>query len=133
MKTIDQKHILNWVFMLAVTVLLVFISALAISGTVLSQSRQASKEQKEYHQALEEEYVEEVRAYLEKQGYANSGVTINRIIENDGSVEYTVTIHHRRILALESAKREALALECGKIEFPMEDCSLCYTFLETSF
>ena len=85
--------------------------------------------------SVEELYIlcKDVVEYLEGQGYKNSGVTMDRVTEGGRSVEYTVTIHHRKISALESAERTELALECGKIAFPVEGCSLRHTFLETSF
>lgn len=133
MRTIVKRQIWRMVLMVLTTVLLVLISAFAVSGTVLSQSYNSTREQKEYYKALEHEYIDSMRDFLEDQGYVNSGITMNRIIEEDGSMVYTVTIHHRRILALEPAQRNELALNCGEIKFPIEDCSLCYTFLETSF
>ena len=43
------------------------------------------------------EYEQKAGAYLEEQGYKNSGVTMDRVTEGGRSVEYTVTIHHRKI------------------------------------
>ena len=133
MRTIYNRQVLTLISVIMFTAILVLVSALAVSGTVLCQSSQAGKEQWEYEKALEQEYVEAVREYLEGQGYKNSGVTMDRVTEGGRSVEYTVTIHHRKISALESAERTELALECGKLAFPVEGCSLRHTFLETSF
>lgn len=112
------------------TVFLVLICAFAISGTVFSQSRETAREQKEYYKMLEHEYVEKVRTFLAEQGYASSGITMNRIIDQDGSVEYTVTIHHRRISDLDAEQQEVLLEECREIQFPVEDCSIYYELLE---
>lgn len=114
-----------------ITTLLVLISVLAVSGTVLSQSSAGSREQKEYYRMLEQEYVKSVQDYLEEQGYVNSGVTMNRMIEADGSMEYTVTIHHRRISALDPAQRDELVSGCREIAFPIAECIINHAFLET--
>ena len=79
MRTIYNRQVLTLISMIMFTAILVLVSALAISGTVLCQSRQAGKEQWEYEKALEQEYVEAVREYLEGQGYKNSGVTMDNI------------------------------------------------------
>lgn len=133
MKTIDKKQIWKMVLTVMGTILLVLISAFAVSGTVLSQGNNGSREQKAYYKSLEHEHVKSIRGFLEEQGYVDSGVTMNRVIEADGSMSYTVTIHHKRILELEPAQRDELALSCSDLEFPIEDCNLCYTFLQTSF
>ncbi len=126
MKTIQR--IIWW---MTATVLLILICAFAISGTVLSQSREAAKEQHEYYRMLEDEYVKEMRAFLEEQGYAFSGVTMNRVIYEDGSIEYKVMIHHRRISDLDAEQKEALLASCREIKFPVEGCSFRYEFLES--
>lgn len=113
------------------TLLLVLICAFAISGTVLSQSREAAREQKEYYKMLEHEYVKEIQTFLEDQGYAASGVTMNRIIDENGSIEYRVTIHHRRILDLDMEHREELLTQCRDIKFPVEGCNVFYELLES--
>lgn len=118
--------------MTAITVLLVMIGTLFLSMAVLSQSREAVREQREYYKALEQEYVKRMSEFLEEQGYANSGITMNRVIEEDGALQYTVTIHHRRIEQLDDMQREELLSKCQEIEFPEQDCSFCHKFLETS-
>ncbi len=115
---------------ISVTLLLVLICAFAISGTVLSQSREAAREQKEYYRVLEREYVKEVRLFLEDQGYADSGITMNRIVNEDESIEYKVIIHHRRISGLDMEDKEALLSGCSDIKFPVEGCSIFYELLE---
>ncbi|MDO4304902.1 MAG: hypothetical protein Q4D94_13425 [Bacillota bacterium] len=116
---------------LIATLLLVLICAFAISGTVLSQSREVAKEQKEYYKMLEHEYVKEIQTFLKDQGYAASGVTMNRIIDENGSIEYRVTIHHRRILDLDMEQREKLLTKCRDVKFPVEGCSVFYELLES--
>ena len=70
------------------TALLILIAAFGISGTVLSQKDGMSKEMQEYYRTVEQEYVKELRTYLTQQGYSDSGVTMNRIINEDGTIQY---------------------------------------------
>lgn len=115
------------------TALLILIAAFGISGTVLSQKDGMSKEMQEYYRTVEQEYVKELRTYLTQQGYSDSGVTMNRIINEDGSRDYIVTIHHRRIAGLEDTEKEALLASCKEITFPVEDCGFYHKFLESDF
>lgn len=133
MRMVCKRQILKLSMTAISAILLVLISAFAVSGTVLSQSSSNSKEQKEYYKTLEHEYIDSMRDFLEEQGYVDSGITMNRVIDEDGSMAYTVMIHHRRISALDSLQRDELTLSCREVKFPIEGCSLCYTFLETSF
>lgn len=133
MRIFDKRSIWRLVGMAAITVFLVMIGTLLLSMAVLSQSREAVKEQREYYKAMEQEYMEQMRDFLEEQGYADSGITMNRVIEEDGSLRYIVTIHHRRIDQLDECRREELLSKCEEVEFPEKDCSFCHKFLETSF
>ena len=132
MRIFDKRSIWRLVGMAAITVFLVMIGTLFLSMAVLSQSREAVREQKEYYKTLEQEYVKRMSEFLEEQGYANSGITMNRVIEEDGTLQYTVTIHHRRIEQLDDIQRGELLSKCQEIEFPEQDCSFCHKFLETS-
>ncbi|MCM1127601.1 MAG: hypothetical protein NC429_14170 [Lachnospiraceae bacterium] len=117
----------------AITILLVVIGALFLSMAAHSQSEKLVKEQKEYYKTLEQEYVEALRNLLEEQGYSNSGITMNRVIEEDGTTQYIVTIHHGRIEHLDDKEKSDLLSKCEEVEFPERDCSFYHKFLETSF
>lgn len=133
MRIFDKRLIKKLLELTAITVSLVMIGTLFLSVAVFSQSRESAREQKEYYEVLEQEYVKRMREFLEEQGYADSGVTMNRVIEADGTLEYIVTIHHRRIEQLDDGRRSELLSKCQEIEFPEQDCSFCHKFLDTSF
>lgn len=132
MRIFGKRSIWRLVGIAAITVLLVMIGTLFLSMAVLSQSREAVRQQKEYYKTLEQEYVKRMSEFLKEQGYANSGITMNRMIEEDGTLRYTVTIHHRRIEQLDDIQRRELLSKCQEIEFPEQDCSFYHKFLETS-
>lgn len=114
-----------------VTAALIFIIAFCICSTVFGQSGEQNQMEERYYRALEQEYVQKIRNLLEEKGYCNSGVTMNYVVQEDGSRQYTVTIHHRRIKALDKEGQRELLEECRAIGFPVEDCSFCHEFLET--
>lgn len=121
-----KKNLLTIIF----TVILVFISAFCISGTVNSQERGKSRVEDKYYHRAEQAYVNEVRAFLNEQGYKNSGVTMTYILTEGGNREYTVTIHHKKISALDKSGKQRLTKACGEIAFPIENCSFFHEFLE---
>ena len=114
-----------------VTMLLILIIAFCICGTAFGQNRGRNQAQERYYRAMEQEYVKEIRKLLTERGYCNSGVTMNRVVQEDGSRQYTVTIHHRRITRLDEEQQNELLDECRMIDFPVEDCTFCHEFLET--
>lgn len=89
-----------------------------------------------YYRNLETAVVEDARECLNEMGYLNSGVMLTRVIQADGSREYTLTIHHYVIDRMSDTEREALhnefcsALENEISEFTMSDnCSFQQKFL----
>lgn len=113
------------------TVLLILIAAFCISGTVFCRNKGGNQMEEQSWKVMEQEYVARLYSLLEEKGYCNSGVTMNRVIQADGSREYVVKIHHRRINRLDACGQAALLGECRKIAFPVEDCSFYHEFLET--
>lgn len=113
------------------TVILVFISVLCISGTVISQEKGKSKVEERYYYQAQQDYVKAVRRFLGEQGYKNSGVTMTYVLTENGSREYTVTIHHKKISALSDGEKNVLKAACTSLVFPVEDCLIFHEFLET--
>ncbi len=113
------------------TVCLVCISAFCIAGTVISQSRPSDSEMENYYRAQEKELVQETRAYLDRAGFRNSGVTLTKVIDTDGNREYTVTVHHSKIDKMDEDSRSSLRGVLEELSFDAENCSFCHEFLLT--
>lgn len=111
------------------TILLVLITAFCISGTVHSQDKGRGDDKAQYDHMVRQNYVETLRSFLEEKGYGNSGVTMNYVINEDDTVEYMVTIHHRKIDKLEEKERSLLADECKDLASPAECSDLSITFI----
>lgn len=117
-------------FTILISGILILITALCISGTVQSQSRYAAETEEKYYKEMEAVYVSEIRAFLEDEGYRNSGIMMTRIIDEDGERNYTVTIHHDKFDKLSGEEKKELLAACGRIEFPDRECGFCHRFLE---
>ena len=74
----------------------------------------------------ESNYVQKVREYLLKQGYENIGITINHIVDSDGSRSYRLWIHHRRLLRLSDGELADLVNELQRmgVSLPGEELSI---------
>ncbi len=126
-----MKSMKEFMISTIITIVLALVIAFGISGTVIGQSKGCDRDRERYYRTAEQEYVQEIRNLLEEKGYCNSGITMNRVIEEDGTREYTITIHHRRIDRLCDEQKDALIAECQSIAFPVENCNFCHEFLET--
>lgn len=117
-------------FVLA-TICLVFVSAFCITGTVFSQTKPGNAELESYYRQQEKALVQETRAYLNQMGFQNSGVTLSRVVDTDGSMEYTMTIHHGKIDKMDEVSRESLKKGLSAFTFPAENCTFYHEFLIT--
>lgn len=116
---------------LAATVLLAGIIAFSVVGTVNSQVDIGEKEREQFYLVKEKEFRQDIREFLQQEGYQNSGVTVTRVVEADGTRNYTVTVHHERIDDMDEAAREHLRTALSKIAFPAEYGSIYHEFLIT--
>lgn len=122
-----RRMTLSTIIMIA----LVLVTAFFISGTVISQNKGQSRVEEEYYKTLEQEYIQQIRELLSQKGYDNSGVTMTKVIEENGERDYIVDIHHKRFSKLDETKQNELLNECASISFPVEDCTFFHEFLET--
>lgn len=106
-KHLNNRLVKDMVFVLC-TIALVLCLAFFISGTVQSQKDGGVTVDEDAYQVLEEQYVEEIRDYLEEQGFRNSGVTLTRTVEKDGERVYEVALHHKNLYKLSDKEQEAL-------------------------
>lgn len=112
-----------------VTVLFVIISAFCISQTVSGKEDAEAKEQEAFYREQEKKLLADTRAFLNQEGYYNSGVTMTRVVDSDGSREYTITIHHSKIDRMDDAEKQELKRALGELVFVSKGCSFCHTFL----
>ena len=90
------------------TVLLVLITVFCTTGTVMGMEKENVKVDAKFYRQMEQDYVSQVREYLNDEGYNNSGVALTKVYYEDGDREYTLNVHHKRIEKLTSAEREQL-------------------------
>lgn len=113
----------------AATVLLVLIAVFSFAGTAVCRAESCREDLENHYMTLERQLVQDTRDYLELRGFSHSGVMLNRVVDADGSREYTVTIHHRAIDRMPEQERMELAAALGELAFELEDGSFEYEFL----
>lgn len=121
----EEKHqILTWIG----AVVLIGISVFCMSATAYSSERIERRERESCYREIETAYVKEIRTFLAEEGYADSGVMMTKVIDADESRAYTVTIHHRSILALGQEDRQQLCSALATIPQELENCTIEYQF-----
>lgn len=112
-----------------ITIVLVLLAALCMAGTAFGKDQETDRERQQYYLETERDYRKEICGFLEEKGYRNSGVTVNRIWDENGELSYQVTIHHGKIEKLDAEEKQALLEECGQIPMGEEGCRIRVQYL----
>ena len=107
---------------------LVLAAVSLFAGTAMGQDSLSAQEIEAYYQEKERALVAQAREFLNKEGFADSGVMLTRILDADGSREYTLTVHHGKIDRMCMEDRELLMAELEKMVFEDEDCNFKHEF-----
>lgn len=107
---------------------LIMIIIFGMKGTVMSKesARSTRAKQNRHYAAMEAEYRERTQELLEEEGYHNCGINLTWVAYEDGSREYTLLLHHRKLGRLSVAERSALQNRLTETEFQEEACSFRY-------
>lgn len=108
------------------TILLVLIIVFCMRGTVMSMGNRQRAEENRYYLALEKEYLQNAREFLHGQGLENCGVMMTRMTNEDGSREYMIRIHHRKLKGMDRAGKAELQRELSRREFGKDACTFRY-------
>ncbi len=94
-----------------------------VSGTVVSQADGCITVDEQYYQVLEKEYVKEIRGFLAEQGFANSGVNLTMVADEEGNRSYSMEIYHKGICKLSEEAQEELFAKVEAMAFDVVGCS----------
>lgn len=112
-----------------VTVLIILSLWFFISEKVMSQNSGTVTVDEEAFLELEGNYLSQVKAYLEDEGFQNSGVALTRVVEEDGSRSYEITLHHKKLNKLSSEEQEELKENIEELAFGVSGCEFQIKFL----
>lgn len=111
-----------------ISLIVVLIVLKTVTGAVWHSS---SKKQEQSYRMMEEECVNAVKELLYHKGYKDSGVTMTKILLEDGYRDYTITIHHKKINQLPDREREELESEISHLFYSSSSYSFNQEFLKT--
>ena len=126
-----RRQLVSNVAFYSTTAVLILIIVLCIGATVKSESRDET--QRMENRVQEQQLRNDLRQYLNENGYRNSGVTLTYAVEEDGSLNYTFTIHHKKINGMSETEREALSGELAQACNAAGNYSVSYEYLLTDF
>lgn len=112
-----------------VTVFMILSLWFFISEKVMSQNCGTVTVDEEAFLELEGSYLSQVKDYLEAEGFRNSGVALSRVIEEDGSRSYEVTLHHKKLKELSFTEQEELKEDIEELAFGVSGCEFQVIFL----
>ena len=67
-------------------------------------------------------YMKQVKSHLEKAGYRNSGVSLTRVVDEDGNRSYEMVLHHKNMYKLSEAEQEIMLEEIEQMAFHVSGC-----------
>lgn len=111
------------------TMILILMATLFSSLTVFSRTKLEGREVEAYYLEKENDLKQEIRDFLNANGFTNSGVMLTRVVDADGAREYTITMHHGKLDCMTDAERESLVGDLEELSFDDEKCSFSYEFL----
>lgn len=126
-----RRQLVSNIAFYSTTAVLILIIVLCIGATVKSESR--DEIQRMENRVQEQQLMGDMRQYLNENGYRNSGVTLTYAVEEDGSCDYTFTIHHKKINGMSETELEALSTELAQTCNPNGEYSIFYEYLLTDF
>jgi len=126
-----RRQLVSNIAFYGTTAVLILIIVLCIGATVKSESRDET--QRMENRVQEQQLRNDLRQYLNENGYRNSGVTLTYAVEEDGSPDYTFTIHHKKINSMSETEREALSTELAQACNADGNYSVSYEYLLTDF
>ena len=126
-----RRQLVSNIAFYGTTAVLILIIVLCIGATVKSESRDET--QRMENRVQEQQLRNDLRQYLNENGCRNSGVTLTYAVEEDGSLNYTFTIHHKKINGMSETEREALSGELAQACNAAGNYSVSYEYLLTDF
>lgn len=108
---------------------LIMVMVLAFSIKVKCSTIADEKHTENTYMMMETQLRENVREYLERNGYVDSGIMLTKVIDSDGSREYTLTVHNKRIDNLLDEEKQEILSDLASYDFEDVNCSFVHEFL----
>ena len=127
MKRMDEMSRLKLMVCMGFAVIFAVLIALSLSLKAFGKEKVELNEK--YYSVLENAMKENVKDYLNNNGYTNSGIMITHSVDGEGYRKYTVTVHHGRIDRMEESERSELSRKLSEFDFEADNCGFEHKFL----
>ncbi len=107
-------------YIVAAGLILVILSM--VTMTVNATEDKKLQHENGYYEQIEDKYMQELRYTLTEKGFRNAGITMTKVFLEDGSREYTVKLHHRRMDNLSEEERCKLINELSELALDDFEC-----------
>jgi len=108
-----------------------FLILMSVFGIKASgRERAAAGDYSEKYRTEEREYVDSVRAKLTELGYSQAGLVMTKVVNEDGTIIYTLTIHHSRIDKMNEYERKQLSDIITEETIDVENSTVVTEYLE---
>ena len=112
-----------------ITIGLVIMAFTTMTMSVNATEKKRLQYKDEYYEEIEDSYVQELRDALADRGYRNAGITMTKVFYEDGSREYTVKLHHKRMERLTKQEQDNLLADLTDVSFDDSECRVYLKFL----
>lgn len=92
----------------------------------VNAAERAENDMVEY-QLSETQFKSKIKNCLEEQGYYNSGITMTKVMDTDGSRVYTVLVHHQYLDTENMNEVNAVYESLWAIDMPDDNITVNYT------
>ena len=123
MSTLKYSFKKDYLYLGILTVLLIAGAFFFFSITVKGLEQNDSEALNEYFRDLEDEYVSSARAYLNEEGYVNSGVMLNHTTDENGMRSYTLSVHNSRFEYASDERKEEITVALEGLSFTDPRCT----------
>lgn len=117
----------NLIFILGAGLL----AAIAISFMVMTIKGYASNGNREiqlYYDELESDYLKDMKEVLVEEGYIDSGITMTKIMNADGSRDYKIQIHNKSLNNISDIEKDKLCDLLSQFAFDDQNCTFSHEF-----
>ena len=78
----------------------------------------------------EKEFVDNVKITLNDMGFENAGISLTKEVNEKGGLDYTISIHHRRIDKMDEYQRDELSDIIIGDGIKVNNCSVTTEYIE---
>lgn len=107
------------------------LAAIAISFMIMTIKGHASNGNREvqlYYDEMESKYLKNMKGVLKEEGYIDSGITMTKIINMDGSRDYEIRIHNKNLENINDFEKDRLIDLLSQFTFDDQNCTFSHEF-----